>query len=362
MGIPDPAAASGSPCNPLLIEVGRGAVTESVHRGAAAVARADGSLIAAWGDVDRPVFPRSAIKPFQALPLLETGAADRFAVTDEELALACGSHGGEDGHVERVAAWLARLGLGPRDLVCGAHPPLSEAAARALVQSGEKPSSLHNNCSGKHAGFLATALFLKEPVVGYAGPVHPVQLRVKRVLAQITGVAAAQLTAATDGCNAPIYPVPVRGLALAWARLADPESCGRLRCESLRRVAQAMTRHPALVGDDARFDTRVMAAAAGAVIVKGGAEGVHAAALPAAGLGIAVKVDDGAKRAAEAAMAALLVAFGGLDAGVASLLASYRETPVRSASGLRVGVLRPAAGWPTAVSRPAPAGPPSGEG
>lgn len=332
-------------CNPVMVEVTRGGVVESRHRGAAVVVGAGGGQVASWGDVDRPMFPRSAVKPFQALPLLESGAADHFQLSEEEIALACGSHGGEFEHVHTVAGWLCRIGLTPEDLACGAHPPLSEAAAVALVRKGEAPSALHNNCSGKHAGFLTTALHLGEPVTGYAGPVHPVQLRVKMVLAQISGADLGERMRGIDGCGAPAFAMPLRNLALAMARLADPGHLNRLRAAAIRRIVRAMTGQPYFVAGRGRFDTAIIHAGAGDVVVKSGAEGVHAAALPRRGLGIAVKIDDGGKRAAEAAVAALLERYGDLDEGCRRLLAAHLEVPVRGATAARLGTVRVAAGW-----------------
>jgi len=174
--------------NPIVVDVTRGDAVESRHRAAAMVVGADGRIVAAWGDIDRPIFPRSAVKPLQALALIETGAAERFAVTDAELALACASHGGEPDHVGRVGAWLSRMGLGPDDLACGPHTAMSEAEARRMARAGETPSRLHNNCSGKHAGFLAAALHLGEPVAGYERPDHPVQRRVLATLTEMGGI------------------------------------------------------------------------------------------------------------------------------------------------------------------------------
>ena len=332
-------------CNPVMVEVTRGERIESRHRGSAAVVDAEGAVVAAWGDPALPVFPRSAVKPLQALPLLETGAAERFGVSDEEIALACGSHGGEPEHVERVGAWLARIGLTPGALVCGPHPPLSEQAARDVIRQGQEFSPLHNNCSGKHAGYLTTAVHLREPTTGYAGSVHPVQLRIKRVLAQMGGQELPDDARGTDGCGVPTLAMPLTALARALARLVVPDRLGRLRAEAARRVVAAMTGHSDLVGGQHRFDTLVMNAARGAVVTKGGAEGVHVAALPHRGLGIAIKIDDGARRAAETALAALLIRFGDLDEHTLQTVQSYVDAPIRNTLDARIGTLRLAAHW-----------------
>lgn len=327
-------------CNPVMVEVTRGEQVESRHRAAAAVVRADGGLTETWGDVETPVFTRSSIKPLQALPLLETGAAERFAVDDAELALACASHGGEPKHVARVAAWLERLGLSERDLTCGPHAPLTPSAADALVRSGEPPCRLHNNCSGKHAGFLTTALFLREPAMGYGGAVHPVQLRVKRVLAQVADGRLDAMPVAVDGCNVPTFALPLRSLALAMARMARPSVLGRLRADAATRIIGAMTAHPDLVGGEERFDSRIMAAAAGTLVVKGGGEAVHTAILVERGLGIALKIDDGGRRAAECLMAALLLRHAEPEPALAAVLGETAAASVRNTAGARVGTIR----------------------
>lgn len=333
-------------CNPVMVEVTRGERTESRHRGAAAVVDAEGTVVASWGDPARPVFPRSAVKPLQALPLLETGAADRMGVSDEEIALACGSHGGEPEHVQRVGAWLARIGLTPSALVCGPHPPLTEDAARTVIRQGQEFSRLHNNCSGKHAGYLTTAVHLREPITGYAGSVHPVQLRIQRVLSQMGGQELRDDGRGTDGCGVPTWATPLTSLARAMARLVAPDRLGRLRAEAARRVVAAMMSHSHLVAGQHRFDTVVMSAARGTILTKTGAEGVHVAGLLRQGLGIAIKIDDGARRAAETALAALLIRFGNLEAEVLQTVQSYIDVPVRNTLDARVGAIRLAPHWP----------------
>lgn len=329
-----------SDANPVIVEFVRGDRPESRHRGAAVVVDVDGSRVATYGDVDQPVFPRSTVKPLQALPLLETGTAERFSVSDEEIALACGSHSGDAEHVQRVGAWLARMGQTPDVLVCGPHPPISEDANRDLIRRGEQPSRLHNNCSAKHVGFVATALHLREPVMGYAGPVHPVQLRVKRVLSQMAAVELTDDARAVDGCGVPTLAMPLTALATSIARLAAPDRLGRLRSQALRRIITAMTSHPSLVSGQGRFDAVIMQAAEGGVIVKSGAEGVHVAVLLQQGLGIALKIDDGAKRAAEPAMAALLAQFARPDERLKQVLLRYPAAPIRNTTGARVGTVR----------------------
>ncbi len=332
--------------NPTLIELTRGDMVESAHRGAAAVVDAGGRVIATWGDVERAVYPRSAIKPLQAFPLLETGAADAFAVGADEIALACASHNGERTHVDAVTAWLGRMGLGESDLEGGPHAPLGQAARAGLLRAGAPFGRVHNNCSGKHAAMLATARHLGEPTAGYTSPEHPVQRRVRALLEDMGGTGLDDAPLGIDGCGIPTLGMPLRAVAHAMARLAAPEDLVPARAAAARRVAAAMAAHPHMVAGRNKFCTRVLAAGGGCVLVKTGAEGVFTAALPGSGLGIALKIDDGAVRAAEAAIAILLLRFGALGGRVLDVLAGHAHATQRNWGGTKIGVLRPAEGWP----------------
>ena len=322
------------PISPVLVEVTRGRLIESRHRGAAVVVDADGNVVAAWGNAALSIYPRSAIKPLQALALIETGAAKRFAVSAEEIALASASHDGDVEHVSRVAAWLGRMGMTEADLECGAHAPTGARAAEDLIRAGRAPSALHNNCSGKHTAMLAGALHRGEPVRGYIAADHPVQTRLKRLIAEMSGTDLAEAVSGVDGCGIPVYAMPLAGLARAMAALARPDQLGSDRAEAARSVIAAMTRHPRLVSGPGRFDTEAMAAGAEMFVVKGGAEGVHAAAIPGRGLGVALKIEDGAGRASAVVMAALLERFAGI------LLPAWTEIPLRNVAGREIGVLR----------------------
>ncbi len=291
--------------DPVLVEATRGPLVESLHRGAVAVCGADGRLVAAWGDVERAVFPRSAVKPLQALPLIESGAADHFGLSEPELALACASHTGSAAHVATITAWLQRIGLGEDDLECGSQAPSDSAAAQALLAAGRAASALHNNCSGKHCGMLTTARYLNEPTKGYIAADHPVQRRITAVLAAMTGVPAQHTPFGTDGCGIPTFALPLSGLATAMARLADPRQLAPARQKAIARLSKAMSHYPELVAGQGRLSTQIMQNVP-SVVVKGGAEGVYVAALPEKGLGVAVKIDDGANRAAEVAILAVL--------------------------------------------------------
>lgn len=319
--------------NPILVEVSRGPAVESRHRGAVAVADAAGRLVACWGDVARPVYPRSALKPVQALPLVESGALDAFGLGAEELALACASHSGSPLHTARVAAWLERLGLSAADLECGAHPPVDAATAAALTAAGAPPSALHNNCSGKHAGFLTVARRLKVATAGYIRRDHPVQQRVADAIARLTGCALAQAPVGTDGCGIPVFALPLAALATAMARLAVA------RGDAAERVVVAMRHHPELTAGPGRTATEIMRRAP-QVVVKGGAEGVMVAILPEAGLGIALKIDDGANRAADVALLAVLDRLGMLGPAERHTLAAFLRPPVLTVAGVPAGEMR----------------------
>ena len=328
--------------NPVLAEVWRGSMVESLHRGAAVIAYADGRIEAAWGDIDQPVFPRSAVKPLQAIALVESGAADAFDVNDRELALACASHNGEPVHVETAAAWLERLGLTPGDLECGSHWPLDEEAARALAAGGGTPDGLHNNCSGKHSGFLTLARHRGWPTAGYVQAEHPVQQTITALLADMYGLDLEAAPLGIDGCSIPTWGVPLENMALAMARFAAADGLAPTRAAAVRRIAQAMARHPYLVAGRGRFNTALLEACAGRVIAKVGAEGSYIAALPGRGIGIAVKCDDGAKRAAQVVMTALLSRTGALDDTARHRLAAAHPPALYNANRIETGEIRPA--------------------
>ncbi len=331
--------------NPVLIEVTRGDEVESVHRGAAAIVDARGRLIARWGETDRPIFPRSAVKPIQALPLIETGAAARFGLSDKEIALACASHNGEARHVARIKGWLAQIGLTPRALECGRQIPMSEQAAARLFAMKQRPTPLHNNCSGKHTGFLATARHLGEQTRGYIRAEHPVQQRVAATLAELSEYDLLRAPCGVDGCGIPVRAMPLAALARAMAFLARPDRASPTRVAACERVYAAMVAEPWLVAGSGRFDTLAMQAGEGAFVVKMGAEGVHVAAIRGRNLGIALKIDDGNRRAADVAMAALLRHCGVIRRDAVQLTVFF-SMPVMNNRGERVGTVRPVAGWP----------------
>jgi len=325
--------------NPVLIEVMRGQLVESRHRGAVAVCDADGNAALAIGDVTAPVFPRSAVKALQALPLIEQGAAERFGLGDEELALACASHSGEAAHVDAVERMLAKAGLLPSDLRCGVHWPIAQAAAAAVARCGA-PSALHNNCSGKHAGFLCVARAIGVEPADYWQPEHPVQRAVRGVLEDFTGASLAETCCAIDGCSVPTWAVPLRNLAHGFAKFGTGRGVSAEWARAAMRLRQACAAAPWFVAGTGRFCTEVMQLFGQRVFVKTGAEGVYCAALPQQGLGIAVKCDDGSSRAAQAIMAAAIARFLPLDAGERAGLQRFVAPVQRNWNGFEVGQIR----------------------
>jgi len=332
--------------NPFLVELTRGERVESWHRGAVAIADASGRLVWSAGDVERPVFARSALKMLQAVPLVETGAADAFGVSDPELALACASHTGEAFHIDTVAGWQTRIDCEETCLACGAHMPGNEAASHALIREGRAPGRLHNNCSGKHTGFLTVARHLGVDIAGYERPDHPVQQLALGAIAEMCGLDAAAMPIGIDGCAAPAAATPLQALATAMARIADPSGLAPTRAEAARRLYAAVKANSLYVAGTGRVCTTLIEAAGGAATVKTGAEGAFVAVLGELGLGIALKIDDGAGRGAETTIAAVLAALGVVDRDNPAI-AALTDVKVLDTTGHTVGVRR-ASPWLTA--------------
>ncbi|MCA0016191.1 asparaginase [Mesorhizobium sp. B292B1B] len=329
--------------NPVLIEVLRGAIVESAHRGAAAVFDADGTPVLEIGDTSRPVFPRSAVKAIQALPLVESGAADAYGFGNRELALACASHSGEPAHVELARSMLARAGLDGSALECGTHWPSNHDAEIALARAGGSPNALHNNCSGKHSGFLCTCVHAGIAHGGYVRADHALQEMVRDAMQAVTGARHGADERATDGCSIPTYAVPLRSFALGFARMATGTGFAPVRAKAANRLLAACMAEPFFVAGTDREDVALMEAAPGRIFAKGGAEGVHCAAIPELGLGIALKCDDGASRASEAMVAAILARLLRADQALAARLLEMANAPIESRAGAKVGALRPTA-------------------
>jgi L-asparaginase II len=318
-----------------LVEVWRGDRVESRHRGHVVIADAQGRIRAAWGDPSAIIYPRSSIKMLQALPLVESGAA--AGLDDERLALACASHRGAAMHVTRVTDWLADLGLSKSDLRCGPQVPEDRVERGRLREGFAPPTQIHNNCSGKHAGFLTLAARLRGGPE-YVEPDHPVQRAVRAAFEEICGEESPGF--GIDGCSAPNFAASITGVATAMARMADPAGLGAARGGAARRLVDAMRAHPLLVAGEGRACSELMLAAGGRAAVKTGAEAVFTAILPEMGLGIALKIEDGAARASECAIAAILARLGVLDP--ADPAVARRLSPIqRNRCGTAVGRIAP---------------------
>jgi L-asparaginase II len=335
--------------NPTLVEAWRGGIVESAHRGALAIVDAAGSVHTVLGDIDRPIFPRSAIKVLQALPLVESGAAERLQLGDEELALACASHGGEERHARTAAGMLAKAGVDVSALECGAHWPYHDASIKAMAARGEQPTALNNNCSGKHSGFVCLGCLLADGrdlrgfLRGYVKPEHPVMREVTAAVQQATGYDLAQTARGTDGCSIPTYAIPLRHLAHAFARVGTGTGLREGHARAAQRLRAAVARAPFMVAGSGRFDSGVMERLGERVFCKVGAEGVYCAALPEAGLGVAIKMDDGnTSRACEVAMAAVIEALVPLDDADAAFMRRLSDLALTNWNGIEVGRLRAA--------------------
>ena len=325
-----------------MVEVWRGDFIEAVHFGHAVVCDTSGQIVAAWGDPDKLILPRSAVKMIQALPLVESGAADQAGLSDAHLALACASHIAAPVHTDMVTVWLDQLGLGDDDLACGPQMPRDREVRDALFKAGNPVCRIHNNCSDKHTGMLTLGRHLRADM-DYVRPDHPVQLAIREAFEDVTGAPSPGF--AIDGCSAPNFAATLTGLARAMAFFAGARENGGRREQAAIRLHRAMTAHPHMVNGEGQSCTELMRAAGGKVAVKGGAEGSYAAILPEAGLGVVLKIADGARRAQQAAMAALLVHLGAIDQDHPAAI--RWATPVqKDFAGQDVGRLRPAPGFP----------------
>ena len=329
------------PIPELRIETTRGDLVESVHRVALAVVDAEGRLVASSGDTNLVTWWRSAAKPFQALPLLEDGAADAFQLSDEELALACASHSSEPRHLSVVSAFMAKVGVTEEQLSCGVHTPLSPAVAQEVACGRAVPSPCWSNCSGKHTGMLALARHHGWPLPGYHAAGHPVQQRILEVLTRWTDLPTREIRLSVDGCTAVCFGLPLRAMARSYARL------GASTQPAPRRLLGAMSAHPFLVAGTGRLCTDLMLANPGEIIAKVGAEGIYSAALPRLGLGLALKVEDGDNRAAGMALLEALRQLGARMAPAlgelsAPDLARHGSQPIRNTRGAITGELRAA--------------------
>ena len=330
---------------PKLLVVQRGREEESFHRGRAVVVTEAGERILSMGDVEATVFPRSCLKPIQALPLVASGAAEKYSLSDAEIALACGSHGGSPLHVATAQSILKKIGLSADALECGVHWPLDSVESRALAARGEEPTVLHNNCSGKHCGFLAVGAVRGLDVAGYINASHPVMREVTSAISLLTGVELHESQACIDGCAIPAFSMPLVSIATGFARLGTGKGLSPSLASSVSRIRSAIVQNPAMLSGKGRADTRISEVCQGEVFVKSGAEGVMAASIPALGYGLAVKIDDGAQRAATAVMANLLLQVLQkhelATAKAMEVLQSYARFPLKNWNGTTVGSVEP---------------------
>ena len=318
--------------NPVLIELHHGAGVASWYRGAAIVVDADGGTVRQWGDVEAPTCVRSALKPLQARALVAAGAADALGLTDEHLALACGSHAGEPMHTSLIEEWLRRLGLDETALECGPAWPFHEATRNALIREGARPRRLYHNCSGKHAGFLTVALHMGADPAGYTDPAYLAQ---QAVFDHMTELMPADPRTAlnVDGCMAPNFFAPLRDFAHGYGAFQKDEAG--------RRLLAAMAARPDLVSGEGRFVEALVRGTDGAVIAKDGAEGAVAAMIPEPGLTVVLKMDDGGMPAAETALCHILDGLGVLDDDALDTLDGRLNRPLRSSTGEQIGAYRP---------------------
>lgn len=317
---------------PLIVEVTRGQAVESSHQVHAVVMNGLGETIAAYGNPRRLTYPRSSLKPLQALALVESGAAKEFGLSEAEIALACASHSGEDFHTSAVAAWLKRLGTDEKELECGAHAPYAAPCAPATV--------LCNNCSGKHTGMVTLARFLKVPPQGYTGTDHPVQKIILGVISDMCGEALTPADCGIDGCSAPNPAMPLQDLASGLARFMNPGSLSFARGAACRHIYEAMTAHPELVAGTGRLDTILMRAAKGKLLTKAGGEAVHIAVAPEQDAVVVLKTEDGAARAVQAALCGLLERHRLAPAEALDAARATAFPTLKNWRGLEVGVIR----------------------
>jgi L-asparaginase II len=333
-----------------VVELSRGGRVESIHHGAVAVADPSGALYARWGDAEVVTYLRSSAKPFQALALLESGAADHYELSPEQIAVICASHSGTDEHVRVVSSIQKRVGFTEADLRCGVHPPFHRETAQRMKEQGLEPTPNRHNCSGKHTGMLTLASFLGEPLDDYINPEHPIQVQIRNTFAEMCGLEPGSVGLGIDGCSAPVFAVPMIAAATAFARLMDPSELSPERASACRDVVSDMTSHPIMVAGPDRFDTRLMGTTAGRVLAKGGAEayqglGIRSGILSpeAPALGVAIKIADGDRgdRARPTVALSVLQQLGVLSEEEIAAVAEFGARDLTNYRGVKVGQIRP---------------------
>lgn len=323
--------------NPVLVEITRGGVLESFHRGVVCVVDKHRKIVFGLGNVMQVCYPRSALKFFQHIPLITSGAYDSMGFTPEELAIMCGSHNGEDFHVAVVDAILQKSGLTRDHLQCGTQWPSHRGTANRMIRNGEKPQAIHNNCSGKHAGFLALCVYLQLPVSNYLDPQHPVQQQILQVVADYHEYPADQMVTALDGCSAPIFSIPVYHQAIAYMQLGNPDLPDEGYRRANRLICDAVAAHPEMVAGSQRYCTEMMQVCAPQVIGKTGAEGVYSLLFPELHLGCSIKIDDGKMLPQYNVAQALIAASGLFSEAALAPLQHHLQAPVKNYNNLVTG-------------------------
>ncbi|NQS96851.1 MAG: asparaginase [candidate division Zixibacteria bacterium] len=329
--------------NPILVEITRGGMVESFHRGAVAVVDNRGGLLASAGDTEMVVFLRSSAKPMQVIPLITCGAAEEFGFTLSEIALMCGSHSGEKTHTDAVESILRKIGLTEKHLKCGVHPPLDAETRRTIKTKGEAYSQLHNNCSAKHAAMLAGCVFRGYSLEDYSDPDHPWQRGIVSAIAELSGLKPGDIILGIDGCNVPVHAMPLYNAALAGAKLARPQGLDENICRACKSIFRAMVENPYMAAGRERICTAIMQAANGELIAKAGAEGFYLAAYKEndRGFGIAVKLDDGSQRGRDPAVIETLRQLGVLSDETIVKLTKIHHHKIINHAGVIVGEVRP---------------------
>lgn len=323
----------------IVVEVSRGGIVESKHKIRAVIVSSSGELLDSWGDVVTPVYPRSAIKAMQVLSLVEMGGAEKFGFTEEEIAICCASHNGEEQHVNTVQAMLDKLSFTLKDFECGVHWPMRVESGYQLAGKGLEPNALHNNCSGKHVGMLALAKVLGVSPQGYIDIDHAVQRQIAKTMAEMCEYDYAKASWSPDGCSAPTWAIPLPNLALAFAKFADPSSLSTSKQQACKTIFDAVVKHPFMVAGTERYCTEMMQILGDKAFLKVGAEGVYIAAIPSLKIAIALKCEDGAFRAAESVMTALLDYVGITEDIPDEALASYRSVVLKNWNQLHTGTI-----------------------
>lgn len=333
-----------------VVEVTRGDVVESIHWGAYAVVDQQGLLLASGGNPDLVTYPRSSMKPLQAIPFFELGGDENLNFTDEEKAILCASHSGTDAHVLVLNNLQSKIGIQAAQLLCGVHQPYDKETALAMAMRAELPNQNRHNCSGKHTGMLAQALIRQVSFEHYLELDHPVQLAIREAVAQMCDIPPQAMPVGVDGCSAPVYAIALKQMALAFARMAQPDGLPLPRASACQRITQAMMSAPVMVAGEGRFDTALMRALPGKVFSKAGAEGYQCIGIMpgvladgSPGVGVAVKISDGdaSHRAVEVLSLQILCLLGLFDAGLPDALGEYAKRAVLNWRKLEVGELRP---------------------